>query len=89
LVILAVQFLEIALDALLDPLKECRELVWSEVARFGVDRFELAAVDGDEFTPEEVQLFAQQRELSADLSQRYQIVLPEVCHRLVIRPALL
>ena len=86
---MAVKFLEIALDALVDLLEEFRELVLGEVALFGVDRFELAAVDGDEFAREEVQLLAQQRELTADLPQGLQVVLAEVRNRLVIRPQLL
>jgi hypothetical protein len=49
---------------------------------FGVDRFELAAVNSDKFTREEVELFAQHRALPANLAQRLQVVLPEVRNRL-------
>ena len=59
------------------------------VALFGVDRFELAAVNSDEFTREEVELFAQHRELPANLAQRLQVVLPEVRNRLGIWSQLL
>ena len=43
--------LERALDALVDLLEAFCELVLGEVTLFGVDRFALAAVDGDERTP--------------------------------------
>jgi hypothetical protein len=58
LVVLSVQFLEIALDPLVDLLEKFGELGRGEVALFGVDRFELAAVDRDEFPREKVELFA-------------------------------
>ena len=58
LVILAVQVLEITLDALVDLPETVRELVRRKVALLGVDRFELAAVNGHEFPREEVQLLA-------------------------------
>jgi hypothetical protein len=89
LVSLAVKFLEIALDALVNLLEGFRELVLGKVALFGIDRFALAAVESDEFTREEVQPFAQHCELPADLPQRHQVVLTDVRHRLVIRAQLL
>jgi hypothetical protein len=88
-VVLTVQFREIAPDARGDLLEACGELGRGEVALFGVDRFDLAAVDSDEFTRQEVELFAQHRELPATLAQRLQGVLPEVRNRLVIWSQLL
>jgi len=55
LVVLAVQCLELALDAWVDLLEEFRQLVLGEVALFGVDRFALAAVNGHECSREEIQ----------------------------------
>ena len=58
MVVPVVKFHEIVLDALVDLPEEPLELVPGEVALFGVDRFELAAVNGDECTRKEVQLLA-------------------------------
>ena len=87
--VLAVKFLELALDALVDLLEKLLALVRGEVALSGVDRFALAAVDGDEFNQAEVQLLAQPCALPADLPQGCQGVLPEVRNRLVSRSPLL
>ena len=84
--VLTVQGLERALDALVDLLEGFAELVLGEVTLFGVDRFALAAVDGDERARKEVQLLTQPRELTPDLPQGPQVVLAEVRHRLGIRP---
>lgn len=89
LVILAVPFLEIALDALVDLLEELRELVRGTVARLGVDRFALAAVDGAEFPRAELPLLAQPWALTADLPKGHQVVLTAVRPRRVIRSQLL
>ena len=75
--------------ALVDLPEEVRELILGEVALFGVDRFALAAVHGDECPRAEVRLLAQQRALTTDWPHGLQIVLPEVRHRLVLRPKLL
>jgi hypothetical protein len=69
--------------------EEPPELVPSEVALFGVDCCELAAVKGDECSRNEVQRLAEQRERTADLPEGLQLVLPDVRPRLVIRPQLL
>jgi hypothetical protein len=87
--VLTVQFLERALDALVDLREEVLELVRSAVARFGVDRFARAAVNGDEVPRAEVQRRAQPRALTADRPHRLQGVLPAGRHRLVSRPQLL
>ena len=89
LVVLTVQCLERALDALVELLEEVLALVRSDVARFGVDRFALAAVHGDACPRAEVQRLAQQRARTADLPQRLQVVRPAVRHRRVLRPQLL
>jgi hypothetical protein len=88
-VILALKVLERALDTLVDLLEEMLALVRSDVALFGVDRFALAAVDGDEGARAQVQWLAQPRALPADLPQGLQVGLPAVGYRLVIRPQLL
>ena len=54
--------------ALVDLPEEVRELILGEVALFGVDRFALAAVHGDECHRAEVRLLAQQRALTTDLA---------------------
>jgi len=83
---LTVQCLKRALDALVDLLEAVLALVRSAVVRFGVDRFARAAVNGDAFPRDEVQLLAQQRARTVDLPQRLQVVLPAARYRLVIRP---
>ena len=87
--LLAVQFMELARDALVALLEEFRQLVRGEVVRFGIDRSQLAPVDGHEFPGEEVELLTQHRELATDLPQRLQVVLAEVRHCLVIWAQLL
>jgi hypothetical protein len=85
----AVKCRERVLDALVELPVEPLELAPGEVALFGVDRFALAAVNGDELTRKEVQLLAEQRARTADLPDGLQVVLTEVRHRLVIKPQLL
>jgi hypothetical protein len=86
LVVLTVQCLARALDALVALLEEFGELCLGEVTLFGLDGFALAAVDGDEVPRDEVQLLAEPGALTADLPQGLPVVLPEVRPRLVIRP---
>ncbi len=60
------------------------ELVGREVLVAGVDRLELAAVDGDQGRTEQADLPAQHHELSAGRLDRRAVVLPEVGDRLVV-----
>jgi hypothetical protein len=85
-VILAVKVLERGLDALVDLLEEVLELGRSQSARFGVDRFALTAVDGDDCPRKEIQLLAQHRERMADLPNGFQVVLPKGCSQSALSP---
>ena len=74
---------------MVDRLAEGRQLGLGAVARFGVDRFALAAVNGPACPRDEGPRLPSHRALAPDLPQGLQGVLAEVRHRLVSRPQLL
>src|SRR6187399_1820734 len=80
-----VERVEVALDALFDLLLALLNLARREVAIAGVDRLELAAVDGDHRLGEQLELPAQLDEAAAHAADAGPVVVPEVGDGLEVR----
>ncbi|OAP50123.1 hypothetical protein ATC00_09105, partial [Sinorhizobium americanum] len=81
----SVQVRQIARDAGLHLLDALGDLGHSEVLVAVVDRLELAAVDGDDGSGEQVELAAQHHEPRAGGADRCPVVASEVGNRLEVR----
>src|SRR5664279_1275810 len=80
-----IERVEVALDALFDLLLALLHFAWREVAIAGVDRLELAAVDGDYGLREQLELAAQLDEAAAHVADADPVVVPEVGDGLEVR----
>ena len=81
----AVELVQIAINALLGLLHVALHLRASEVSVSGIDRLELAAVDGNTCLGEQFKLETQRHKLGAGLADRSAIIRAKVGNRLVIR----
>ena len=80
-----IQFLQIGFDPLLQLLQIFLHLGLGEVALTAVDRLELAAVNGDQLSAEQIQLPAQQAEGFEHFLERLAVVFTKVSDGLMVR----
>ena len=80
LAICGIHFRQIALDAPVDFLHPLFEFAPREVAIVGIDRFELATINGHDSLGKEIQLAAQHDKLTTGVADAFAVVPPEVCN---------
>lgn len=75
---------QITLDATINFLHPLVEFAPREVAVMGIDRLELAAINGDDRLGEEIQLAARHDKLTADVADSFAVIPSKVSNSLEI-----